>query len=65
MQGNDRPADPGAITEDDLKSLREALQENVAEWQAAQAEREAQTTAEQQDDMPAQAENPEKSPQTD
>ncbi len=65
MQGNERPADPSAITEDDLKSLREALQENAAERQAAQAEREAELAAEQQDNTPAQAEEPEKSLETD
>ena len=65
MQDNERPADPGAFTEDDLKSLREALEETAADWRAARAEREARLAAEQQGNTPAQAEEPKKSLETD
>ncbi len=64
MQDSDTPGYTFTWDEDDRKSLQEALKETAADMLAARAEREALLAAEQQDNTPAQAYDPEKSLQT-
>jgi hypothetical protein len=64
VQDSNTPGNTFTWDEDDRKSLQEALKENAADMLAARAEREAQLAAEQQDNTPAHAEDPEKSLET-